>query len=93
MLSPIPFHIAGVFLPPFFLAVPTLLLIHQVRGELLPMVVGAASPLAVCGTANSLIWTVAGRIEFLFALGARLFFHAYGQHEKSALGYERSIKS
>lgn len=71
------FHIAGIFLPPFFLAVSTLLAIVNVRGDFLSMVIRAASLLALCGTANPLIRVVLARAEFLFAIGAGLGFHAY----------------
>ena len=75
--SSILFHIAGVFLPPFFLAVSTLLAIDSVRGDFLSMVISAASLLALCGIANPLIRVVSARTEFLFAIGASLVFHAY----------------
>jgi hypothetical protein len=71
------FHIAGIILPPFFLAVSTLLAIVKVGGEFLSMVISAASLLALCGTANPLIRVVSARVEFLFAKGASLVFHAY----------------
>ena len=70
--SSILFHIAGVFLPPFFL-VPTLLAIDSVRGDFLSMVISAASLLALCGIANPLIRVVSARTEFLFAIGATCF--------------------
>ena len=72
------FQIARIILPPFFLAVSTLLAIDKVRGEFLSMVISAASLLALCGTANPLIRVVSARVEFLFAKGASLVFHAYG---------------
>ena len=71
------FHIAGIILPPFFLAISTLLAIDKVLGEFLSMVISAASLLARCGTANPLIRVVLARAEFLFAIGASLGFHAY----------------
>ena len=71
------FHIAWIFIPPFFLAVSALLAIGEVRSDFLSMVISAASLLALCGTANPLIRVVSARTEFLFAIGASLVFHAY----------------
>jgi hypothetical protein len=71
------FHIAGIVLPPLFLAVSTLLAIDKVRGDFLSMVISAASLLALCGTANPLIRAVLAGAESLFAIGASLVFHAY----------------
>jgi hypothetical protein len=71
------FHIGGIFLPPFFLAISTLLAIGKVRGEFLSMVISATSLLALCGATNPLIRVVSARAKFLFAIGTSLVFHAY----------------
>ena len=75
--SSILFHIAGIVLPPFFLAVSALLAIDEVRRDFLSMVISAASLLALCGIANPLIRVVSARTEFLSAIGASLVLHAY----------------
>lgn len=76
LLRPIPLHIAGVSLSPFFLAIPTLLPVARISRELIPVIVGAASTLALLGAANTLGWVITGRSEFLVAVRARRLCHA-----------------
>jgi len=67
--------IVGVRLAPLLRALQADLLIDRIGGDLLPMIIGAASPLARSLAANLLLWMIKVRLKGLLTVVATTILH------------------
>jgi hypothetical protein len=72
MGAPIDFLIIGMLGPPLLPAVDDHLRVHRAGFNLLPVVIGAATPLALRVAANALLESVRGRVEASLAVWAAM---------------------
>ena len=79
--SPVLLHVVRVIPPPICLAVPTGLLVFRIGGQFLPVIICAAVPLTLLGTASSLVGVKSRCLEFLLTVPTDLCFHGNSVRE------------
>jgi hypothetical protein len=81
--SPVLLHVVRVIPPPICLAVPTGVLVFRIGGQFLPVIICAAVPLTLVGTASSLVGVKSRCLEFLLTILTDLCFHGNSVREFS----------